>query len=103
MRIAKVWVVSGLILLNATTASAQSIAIPTSAKTATPIVALQRAQPIAAPRAIAQPRATSAATADNSATYTYDSLGRLTKDAYPSNTASYNYDAAGNRTQAQVQ
>lgn len=107
MRLAKVWLVAGLTLFMGTTASAQSIAIPKSAKTAapmpaTPIVVTPLAQPVAAPRTKAQPRA-SAATADNAATYTYDSLGRLIKDAYPSNTASYTYDAAGNRTQAQFQ
>jgi YD repeat-containing protein len=33
-----------------------------------------------------------------SATYRYDSLGRVVQDIYPANSAAYSYDAADNRT-----
>ncbi|MEH2500326.1 YD repeat-containing protein [Bradyrhizobium sp. AZCC 1678] len=33
-----------------------------------------------------------------SATYRYDSLGRVAQDIYPANSAAYSYDAADNRT-----
>lgn len=35
-----------------------------------------------------------------SATYRYDSLGRVVQDAYPLNSSAYSYDAAGNRLSA---
>ncbi|UTD26553.1 hypothetical protein DB459_06075 [Bradyrhizobium sp. WD16] len=31
------------------------------------------------------------------ATYKYDSLGRVVQDIYPANSRAYSYDAAGNR------
>ena len=33
-----------------------------------------------------------------SATFRYDSLGRIVQDSYPANSAAYSYDAVGNRT-----
>jgi len=110
MRLANGWLAAGLTLLIATTASAQSIAIPKPSKPAISsaviqppksVASAQLSQPSASPWTTARLPAANAA--NGSAAYTYDSLGRLIQDAYPTNTASYTYDAAGNRTQAQVQ
>ena len=103
MRLANGWLVSGLTLLIATAASAQSIAIPKPTK---PVASVAMAPPPpirAIPRTPTLLPAPASTVASGSAIYTYDSLGRLIQDAYPSNTASYSYDAAGNRTVSQTQ
>lgn len=41
-----------------------------------------------------------AQSAGGTATYRYDSLGRLVQDVYPANSGAYSYDNAGNRTSA---
>lgn len=45
----------------------------------------------------------SVASSSVTATFSYDSLGRLVTDSYPSNTLHYDYDNAGNRTTSSIQ
>ena len=50
-----------------------------------------------APRTVAQ------VPPPGTATYRYDSLGRVVQDIYPTKSAGYNYDAAGNWTSFTLQ
>lgn len=103
-------IIAGLTSLIATTIQAQSIAIPVTSKSVSPIVASDLPQKFNAPQ---KPRASTRAKATlqapvplattGSVEYTYDSLGRLIGEEYPTNTLSHSYDAAGNRTSSQTQ
>ena len=74
-------------------------AMAAAAVSATP-QPMHEASKAAAPPIGASASSTAAAV---TASYRYDSLGRLIQDAYPANTLSYTYDNAGNRTQAGTQ
>ncbi|WP_253712021.1 RHS repeat domain-containing protein [Bradyrhizobium sp. WD16] len=52
---------------------------------------------IAASVAMLVPPHKAEADTPGTATYKYDSLGRVVQDIYPANSRAYSYDAAGNR------